>query len=388
MSENQAVMQLFKRAANLQAFAKVGLYGPQGSGKTTTAMFIAQGLAKMTEKPAPIAFIDTETGSDFFVDRMKEAKIPFYQMKTRAFQQLKPAIEEVEKSGAILVIDSVSHFWDELKQAYQKRLKRKSLQYQDWPIVKGEWRIGYATPFVNSRCHIVVAGRMQDIYDDFFDDDGKRDIVKIGSRMRAEKEFGYEPHLVLEMESLGASQDALEAAKDKKERAGVRVKSELIIRAKVIKDRADVLNGKVFDFPTFDDFLPHFATLNLGGEHLGVDTKNSEALFHDGSDAYAKMTKEKTIVLEEIQGELVAAYPGSDKDSKRIKTEIIHAVFETRSWTAVEEKRLNDLREGLAIIKAALAVITAQEEPDVYSTVEVVRHELEEQAREEEEVVA
>ena len=146
-------LKLFREAENLQAFAKVGFYGPQGSGKTTTAMAIAVGLSGLSDG-APIAFVDTETGSDFFVDRMKEAGIKFYQLKTRAFRQLQPAIQEAEKAGAILIIDSVSHFWDELLGSYKKKLNRKKLQFQDWGVIKPEWKERYAEPFINSKCHI------------------------------------------------------------------------------------------------------------------------------------------------------------------------------------------------------------------------------------------
>ncbi len=346
--------KVFQQAENLLAFGKVGLYGAQGSGKTTTAMKVAVGLARLSAPVAPIAFVDTETGSDFFVERMKSEGIQFYQLKTRAFRQLAPAIEEAEASGAVLVIDSVSHFWDEIRTAYLTKKERSKLQFEDWAIIKDEWRNGYATPFINARCHIIVCGRSQDTYEDFFDDQGRREIAKTGTRMRAEREFGYEPSLVLEMEALSETQDKLRAAKDKRERAGVKISSERIIRATVLKDRADVLNGQVIDFPDFEAFLPHFQALNLGGKHLGVDGRSSAALFDSGSEAAQRISKLRTIALEEIQGEIAAAYPGQDKDSKAIKTDLVHAVFGTRSWTAVEEKKLPDLERGLAVIRAVL----------------------------------
>lgn len=369
MSEKAAVMKLFQQAANLQAFAKVGLYGPQGSGKTTTAMKIAIGLATLGAEKRPIAFIDTETGSDFFVARMKELEIPFYQLKTRAFRQLRPAIQEAEAAGAITVIDSVSHFWDELKTAFEKRLERTRLQFQDWAEIKDEWREGYATPFVNSRCHILVCGRVQDIFEDFVDDDGRKDIVRVGTRMRAEKEFGYEPSLVLEMESLPASLDQLRAAASKKERAGIKVKSERLIRATVIKDRADLMNGKTFDFPDFDDFLPHFQTLNLGGEHLGVDGKNSEALFGARGQSGAGRARRKEIALDELTEDFKRAFPGRDAETTTLKSDVAKAIFDTRSWEAVKEKSLEEIRFGLAVFRKALPEIEKAVEPDVVDIV-------------------
>ena len=362
---SEAVMRLFKQAENLQAYAKVGFYGQQGSGKTTTAMKIAEGLSTLGGKARPIAFVDTETGSDFFVGRMKEAGIPFFQLKTRAFRSLAEAIAEAETAEAVLVIDSVSHFWDELKDAYEKRLHRSRLQFQDWAAIKDEWRNGYATPFVNSKCHILVCGRVQDVFEDFVDDEGSRDIVRVGTRMRAEKEFGYEPSLVLEMQSLTTSQDELQKAASKKERQGIKVSSKRLIRATVIKDRADLMNGQVFDFPDFDDFLPHFQTLNLGGKHLGVDERNSEALFGDGGKGYAAKARRKEIALDELTEEFKRAFPGMDSESKTLKSDVANAIFGTRSWEAVKDKQLEEIRFGLTVFRKALPEIENGDSPDV-----------------------
>lgn len=356
---NKSVKSLFKEASNRLAYGKTGFYGPQGSGKTTTAMLAAIGLAKLTDETKPIFFVDTETGSDFFVDRMKEEEIPFFQVKTRAFKDLKPAISEAEKAEAILLIDSVSHFWDELLAAYDKKLHRHGrFQFQDWAAIKGEWRTDYTTPFVAAACHIFVCGRQQAIYEEFFDDQGKKDIMVTGDRMRAEKEFGYEPHLVIKMESLTGTSEQLHEARSRRERQGVSLKSERLIKATVIKDRADVINGQVFTFPTFADLWPHYQTLNLGGDHLAVDTsRNSEALFSNNSEVMMKIRKDCTIALEEIKGELTANFPGLDKESKAIKTDLLNAVFNTRSWTAVEEMKLDELQEGLVVIREAVHVV-------------------------------
>ena len=354
-----AVRSLFKEASNRLAYAKTGFYGPQGSGKTTTGMLVAVGLAKLADDPRPIFFVDTETGSDFFVEKMKEEEIPLYQVKTRAFKDLRPAIEEAECAEAILIIDSVSHFWDELLGAYDKKLKRHGrFQFQDWAAIKGEWRSNYTTPFVAAACHIIVCGRQQAVYEEFFDETGKKDIMVTGDRMRAEKEFGYEPHLVVKMEAMTATSEQLHNAKTKQERKGVLVKSDRLIKATVIKDRADKINGQTFTFPGFEDFWPHYATLNLGGEHLAVDTtRNSEALFNRNAEVMMRIRKQCTIALEEIKGELTASFPGLDKESKSIKTDLLNAVFGTRSWTAVEEMPLNDLQEGLAVIREAVHVV-------------------------------
>jgi hypothetical protein len=65
-----------------------------------------------------------------------------------------------------------------------------------------------------------------------------------------------------------------------------------------------------------------------------------------------------------------------------VKTEAIHAVFGTRSWTAVEEMNLPELEAGLAVIRKALTLIVGKDEPDVYGAVEAVKAETEKAASE------
>ena len=48
----------FRKAKAEQAALKVGLYGPPGSGKTFTALLLAEGLAKATKKR--VAYVDTD----------------------------------------------------------------------------------------------------------------------------------------------------------------------------------------------------------------------------------------------------------------------------------------------------------------------------------------
>jgi len=274
-------MSLFQTAENLQGFAKIGLYGLAGSGKSTTAIKIAVGLSKMEDDPRPIYYLDTETGSDWFVERMQELGIPYKQAKRRDFTALGQAIDLAEKDGAVLIVDSISHFWNEIKDAYMKQKGLKFMRMTDWGPVKDSWNDGYATKFTNAKCHIIVCGRVQDIYETVLEG-AAPEFIRTGDRMRAEKDFSHEPSLVLRMESMPVAKEELEHAKTRKQRQGIQVSSDMLIRATVMKDRSDAMNGQTIDFPSFDDFLPHFAEVNIGGKHFGVDTEqDSKALFAD-----------------------------------------------------------------------------------------------------------
>ena len=116
-------MGIFQPAELEMAFLKGGIYGGAGSGKTFTATNIAIGLHKFTKAKKPCYFIDTETGSDFVINRFEEAKVKLQVAKSRAFKDLLEAVTEAEKNGSILILDSITHFWNELMDAYQKKHK-------------------------------------------------------------------------------------------------------------------------------------------------------------------------------------------------------------------------------------------------------------------------
>lgn len=342
-------MTLFQPAENKAGYAKIGLYGLSGAGKTTTAMLFAVGLSG--DEKRPIFFLDTETGSDFFKGRMEEIGIPFFQSKSRAFAHVETAIAEAEKAGAILIIDSVTHFWDEIQEAFLRRKRQKTIRFQDWGQIKGQWKAHLALPVINSKCHIIICGRQQDIYDIAYDSD-KMEIVKTGDRMAAEKNLAYEPHLVMKME---ARQIPDEELKKIIKRQGREIRSKMLIEATVTKDRSDRLNGAVLHFPTFDDILPHLAALNIGGEHQGVDTSSSsDHLFHDADDALRDALKRKELALDEFKEEVKAVLPGRTDRVNALKSDLLAGLFGTRSWAAVEETKGNVAQAGLSALRAMI----------------------------------
>ena len=92
--------------------------------------------------------------------------------------------------------------------------------------------------------------------------------------MATEKELGYEPSLLIEVEHHGIS--AMKGAK-------------WTHRAWVIKDRADEINGQFFDNAGFESFLPHIRYLNIGSKHKAIATqKSSEEMFEKGDSGYQK----------------------------------------------------------------------------------------------------
>lgn len=351
-------MALFKTATVEQAAAKVGLFGGQGSGKTTTSALIALGLSKTYHKSAPVAFMDTENGSDYLVPIFEAEGVPLVNFKSRAFKDMLAGIKEAEEAGACAyLVDSYTHPWQELNESLKKKLNVSRLEFRHMDQLKSTWR-GWTDAMLNSPLHVIVSGRLGYVWDHQEGDNGKKDeLVKIGTKMKSESEAGYEPSLLIEMEGIQQ-----EAARVKKSRAK---QGSIVHHAYVLKDRWRSLNGRTFtwkdmndykvgDFAkVFDVFQPHFSKLAIGTQQRAVDaSRNSGALFDgQGDSAYQQRVRRVQIVLEEIEGTLVALWPGQDAKSKEQKRMAIETLFGTRSWTAVQHYALERLDAGLDAFK-------------------------------------
>jgi hypothetical protein len=352
---------LLKPATVEQSAAKVGIFGPQGSGKSTTSALIAIGLSKTFHGNAPVAFLDTENGSDYLVPIFESENVPLLVVKSRAFNDMRAALREAEEGGCCAyLVDSYTHPWQELNEALKKKLNVSRLEFRHMDQLKTLWR-GWTDQMLNSPLHVILSGRLGYVWDREEDETGRKgggDLVKLGTKMKSESEAGYEPSLLIEMEGVQSSE-----AREKRSRTK---RGSISHHAYVLKDRWRTLNGRTFtwkdmngykpgDFVSvFKEFRPHFDKLAIGQAQRAVDgSRNSEALFDGrGDSAWQQRARRVQIVLEEIQGTLTKLWPSSqDAKQKAMKAMAIETLFQTRSWTAVESKSLDDLEAGLAVLR-------------------------------------
>ncbi len=341
---NKDRLMLLQKAKSESAFLKLGLYGESGAGKTYTASSIAIGLCDFIKSKKPVAFLDTETGSDYVRHRFDEAGLELLVAKTRAFKDLLSIVDEAEKECSVLIIDSVTHPWDELVSAYMKANNRSRLTLKDWQPLKATWR-EFTDKYLNSHLHIIMCGRSADKWAEVEDEDGAMELRKTGTKMKTEKDLGYEPSLLVEMEAVQLSS---------------KVGGAYIRRAYVKKDRFGLLDGKVFDNPDFQTFLPHVQLLNLGGEHRAIDTtRTSEDMLKQDFTGERKAFR-RDVVLEKIENEIKLLYPGQSEKDRTAKIKILVDTFGTNSWTEIQGDRVKfpmDLLEGgLAKIEETRAV--------------------------------
>lgn len=328
---------------------KAGFLGFNKSGKTFTAASLAIGTRETLGLKGSLAMFDTEASAQYVAGRIKEKTgKDLIGVQARSLDEMIEFVRWAEAEAAkdkvsVVIIDSVSHPWKELMESFKaqvneaRKKKRllpiKKLQFQHWGDIKGKWNV-FSDIFLNSKLHIVICGRAGYDWDFEEDDEGDKQLVKTGKKMKTEGEFGFEPSLLIDMERI---------------QRNVREKGDSTIthRATVIGDRFDVIDGKVCDNPTFEFFKPYIDLLKPGA-HAAVDTKTQTnfGITDEGVTEERYNKKRRVILCEEIQGLLVAGWPGQSAAEKKSKLEAIHRVFETRSWSAVEGSDVPTLKTG------------------------------------------
>lgn len=364
-------MGLLKKAVVEQSAAKIAGFGPGGSGKSLTLTLIAIALSKTYHKGAPIALFDTEKASDWLVDIYDAEGIDLLRVKSKAFTDMRQAHKEANAAGCCAFLaDSYSHPWAELQESLKKRLNVKRLEFHHMQELQELWQ-GWVDEFLSSPIHCLFAGRLAFEWENEQDvETGRMGFHKAGTKLRSEKDAGYEPHLLFEMEGVRVMEEIRETkparGRAKKTKVDLKAGGHFLHRLHVLKDRARILNGRMFEFKdindyrpgdwktVFDALQPHFEKIKIGsGIHVPAGAERSSAVLfdHRGDSEYSKRIQRLKVVLEEIEGTLVALWPSTTKEEKESKRVAVETVFETRSWTAVESKSLEALEAGLAVFR-------------------------------------
>lgn len=350
-------MSLLTVIDDAPGYAKVSFQGPQGSGKTRTAVELMCTAHSFFGSKKPIAFFDTETGSDYLVDLIEERTgMKPLRIKTRAFSQLLEVIKECRAGASdILIIDSITHVWREIQSSYMKRIN-ENLRYpktrmdiQDIMQIKKLWE-PWPDEFLLSPLHIAVCGREGNEWGHEEDEEsGKRQLVAVGKKMKVEGEFGYEASLIVSMSAYQVDASTVK----KKNKTTERRPRTIVNVATVLKDRFDTLNGQVFEMPTGDDFMPFLEKLKPAS-HRPVDIEDhTQATLPEADGGYLREKTDRQIIVDKIQAELVMLYPGQTVPEKKAKVAALGKFFGTTSWTEVEKRmRVERLAEGLALLQA------------------------------------
>lgn len=218
---------MFQRAKAKRKYAKVGIYGKSGAGKTHLAMTF----------PKP-AFIDLERGTDFFANRFD-----FSTVQTNNYDEIMAALGHIEsgfqtekvfdpvlgrettrltevRTGVhdfeTLVIDPITVLWEmiQFRQVLKiEKLDRKKDDYnqKDWGDMKRQYK-SFMNRLIQLPMHVVVTGRLTELREN-------ETMKVLGERMDAEKSTEYAFDVIVRVVNLNGADRVAIIDKD---RSGLR----------------------------------------------------------------------------------------------------------------------------------------------------------------------
>jgi len=312
-------------------WAKVGLLGFMGSGKTWTAIDIALWLHKRIASARPLMVFDSEGGIEYQFQRIVNGTGQEPDgIQSKSFADLMKFTHMCEP-GDVALIDGMTQPWHELLAACESKKGGRGL-----PAIMAakEINLNFNEWYLGAPCHVVLCARagFQFAYEEI---DGKKQLISTGTKMKAEGELGFEPSLLIEMERYD------------------RPDGTMCHRAIVKKDRFGAIDGRIYDDPQGKTFQPFFDLLDLGNTAppgLDLRDKSLDLIGENGNEEFRGMLKERQIILEEIQDDLVSAFPGQSAVEKKAKVDLLRLAFGTSSWKALEAQfrtyTNTDLRAG------------------------------------------
>lgn len=188
------------RATKCRAKLRLGMSGPAGSGKTYSALLIADGLG------GRIGLIDTEHGSgDLYADLLAEGYDVLQLSPPFTPARYIEAIHTMEQAGiATIIVDSLSHAWSGEGGSLDRHGKiadRSGNSWQAWRQVTPEHN-ALVEALLQSPCHVIATMRAKTEYVQEKDERSGRQIVrKIGLAPVMRDGIEYEFTIFMELDS-------------------------------------------------------------------------------------------------------------------------------------------------------------------------------------------
>jgi hypothetical protein len=187
---------MFRKAERKKAKLRLAICGPAGSGKTYSALLIAQGLGER------IAMIDTEHGSGELYAHLYDYDVASLNSPFTPTRYIE-VIQDAQKAGYdVLIIDSLSHAWTgqggvlDMKDAATKASKSGN-SFAAWREVTPEHNRLVET-MLSVDLHLIVTMRTKTAWE-VVNEDGKARPVKIGLAPVQREGLEYEFTVVLDL---------------------------------------------------------------------------------------------------------------------------------------------------------------------------------------------
>lgn len=192
---------VIRKADRSKRKARVGLLGPTGSGKTLSALLIANGFGGKT------CLIDTENNSaDLYADNklLEGFEYDVIQLqKPYTVERYLEAITLAEAEGYhTVIIDSLSHAWSGpggILEFVDTRTNTEN-KFAAWREATPKHN-DLVSKLVNSRCHLIVTMRVKMEYVLEENDKGKKVPKKIGLQPVQRDGLEYEFDVVFDIDT-------------------------------------------------------------------------------------------------------------------------------------------------------------------------------------------
>jgi len=273
---------ILRKSERKRAKIKMALQGSAGSGKTYSSLLLAQGLTN--GELSKVAIIDTENGSADLYAHLGNYNV---LSMTPPFTPEKyiEAVEVCEQAGMeVIIIDSVSHCWDELLDFHSKLAGNS---FTNWAKVTPRQK-AFTDKILQSNAHIIATMRTKQDYV-LNQKDGKFIPEKVGLKAVQKDGLDYEFTLVFDV-------DIKHFATSSKDRTGLFMgKPEFVINQGTGKRILDWCNtGSESEEITSEKIYEEIQQCNSVAELLALYKKHPD--FQDSlrSDFEAK----KSLLIE------------------------------------------------------------------------------------------
>lgn len=340
---------------------KVGMYGAQGVGKTTTAALLAAALSAQFYGKAPVYVVDPDLAWQFPKRRIFDVEgIELIQKPYRSFKQMHDSLHEAEKLGACCwIVDPLTLVWSELLDTF--RGNRSFIPIDAWGQIRQLWN-EYIRTFLNSPMNCFALGRLGNDFEEqeekTTNGEIKQKLVKVGTKFKAGggESFGYEPNLLLEL-----SNERKNKTVRGQEREG---EGRLVHRADVLKDRTWLLNGAVMRWSdrssyerggfrqVWNSIKPHFDEVQATMARVQIIPGSSAGLINQsGESEFYAMRERKVAMSAEIKAILDLYFGGRAKEDIQMRIVVSDAIFGVKSKEAADALSLDKLERGLRILQ-------------------------------------
>lgn len=184
-------MGMFQKATKEQSKLRLALFGVSGGGKTYSALRLAKGLG------GKIAVIDTEHGSaSKYSDRFD---FDVCNLDKPTINNILMCMEQA-KNYDVLIIDSLTHAWNELLQEVDKIAKAK-YSGNSW----SSWADGNKkqTDLINAILsfpgHVIATMRAETNWTTTVNDKGKMVPIRIGEAPKQGKQIEFEFDMLMQI---------------------------------------------------------------------------------------------------------------------------------------------------------------------------------------------